>query len=273
MTFQPRSTQRGQSTAEFVAAMALFLPLAMGIIYAGKYADIKHQAVQASRYAALERAMDPNRMESDQIVQNETVARFFPDAGKHNIGLEDQATAATAGDENPNWNQLNGDPMIGKYADITVAINGKSLDSTFLAPIDASASTQFKKLSSGTGIEADVEVPIANIAHFLPLSNINIKVGATTVMAGDPWNAGGASNVNDHIGIAAVPAKAYTADPLFGPLQTLLQDLLYQPLSGTDGPQFGCVKPDVVPQGVAPNASYNTNADPNAAGVNQCYSN
>jgi hypothetical protein len=217
-------------------------------------------------------------MQTDTGIRDETVARFFPDASQHPIGLNDKDTAATTGDENPVWAQLNGDPMISSYGGITVAINAKSMDSTLLKPLEAVSTTAFKRLNNGTGIEADVEVPIANIAHFAPLANINIKVGATTVMAGDPWNAGGAADVNAHMGLLAVPAKAYTADPIFGPLQTILNTLFYQPLSGTDGPQFGCVKPDIVPQNVAPgaynNGKYDSNADPTVAGTdNTCYSN
>ena len=54
-------TQRGQAMSEFIAAMALFVPLVLGVIYIGKYSDIKHQAIQASRYAAMERALDQER--------------------------------------------------------------------------------------------------------------------------------------------------------------------------------------------------------------------
>src|SRR5262245_24100839 len=94
--------QRGQAMSEFIAAMALFIPLVFGVIYIGKYADIKHQAIQASRYAAMQRALDPRRNRSDAAIQNETVARFFRDGGRHGIARDDKATGPTAGDLNPN---------------------------------------------------------------------------------------------------------------------------------------------------------------------------
>ena len=50
---------RGQATTEFVVALAALVPLFIGIAYAGRYMDIHHAAVQASRYASFQRVMQP----------------------------------------------------------------------------------------------------------------------------------------------------------------------------------------------------------------------
>lgn len=258
MQGMPKNHQRGQATSEFVAAMALFIPLVLGIIYIGKFSDIKHQAIQASRYAALERALDPRRSENDTTVENETVARFFRDGGTHNIGLDDQAQGATAGDENPNWSQITGDPLIAQYSDISVKFGQKGSLST---PADAVAG-RFKGLGAGSGIEADVEVPVVNVMHFAPLSNLNLKIGATTVMAGDPWNGDGAADVAGHQSQLSVPAK----QPEFQVLKDLVLAPFVAAFIDTPPPQFGCVKPEIVPntQGGlgAPGAQYNPLNDP-----------
>jgi len=255
MTFQ-----RGQAMSEFVVAMTfLFVPLFMGVIYIGKYSDIKHQAIQASRYAAMERALDPQDHESDAVIGNETVARFFRDDAQHSIGLEEQATEATAGDENPMWGQLNGEPMLAKYSDVSVTFNASkdhSIDSVLLATVDAST-TAFNRLNKGYGVEADVEVPVVNIAHFAPLANINIKVGASTVIAGDAWSGGGAQDVGGRFTALAVPARAIS---LVNKIPGI--DLLFQLLAGTPAPKLGCVKPEVVPAATAPGAKYNPQDDP-----------
>ncbi|HZO20868.1 MAG TPA: hypothetical protein VFB37_00100 [Steroidobacteraceae bacterium] len=246
--------------SEFVAAMALFIPLVLGIIYIGKFSDIRHQAIQASRYAAMERALDPRKSESDTIVQNETVARFFRDGGAHNIAKDEQAQGSTATDENPNWSQITGDPLIAQYSDISVKLGQKGSLST---PADSAAGL-FKGLGSGSGVEADVEVPVVNVTHFAPLANINLKIGATTVMAGDPWNGDGAADVASHQSDESVPGKT-------APFQ-LLKDVLtpfVEALIDTPPPQFGCVKPEVVPKtgGLgAPGAVYNPLHDPGDAG-------
>jgi hypothetical protein len=259
MTSKPKRRQRGQAMSEFVAAMALMLPLVLGVIYVGKYADIKHQAIQASRYAAMERALDPHGHEADVDIQNETVARFFRDNGKFGtIKFQDKAGGATASDENPLWSQVNTKPMLGNFADVTVSLgapaNPKSLNGLATPLVTAASKTLFTGLPSGGAVEADVEVPVVNIAHFKPLKNINLKIGATTVIAGDPWNAGGAQSVADHYPkrpIAAVPARA-------GGFLSKLPgaNLIFQWLADAPPPTIGCLKPDVVPASVATGANY-----------------
>jgi hypothetical protein len=247
--------QRGQATSEFIAAMLLFAPLVLGVIYLGKYADIKHQAIQASRYAAFERALDPSTSnENPAMLAEETKARFFADGSRSNgkIGFQDTTSGlSTSGTLNPVWSALNATPMIAQYSDVSVNVTQGSINSGLLSATDTVAQTMFH-LNAGGQAQANVEVSLANIAHFAPLSNINLKVGATTVVAGDTWNADGATDVGNHFTIVAVPGRSLSF------LNTALSPL-YQLLSGTNGPQFGCVKPDVVPNSTAPGANFSPN--------------
>ena len=267
MTIKSMRSQRGQATSEFVAAMTfLFIPLFMGVVYIGKYGDIKHQAIQASRYAAMERALDPQAHESDTVVGNETVARFFRDGSKAAIGLNDQATESTA-DENPVWSQMDGNPMLAKYSDVTVTLSDASVDSVTLKPIDADVGggvAQFSGLKGGFGFKADVKVPVplVNIAQFAPLPNVNVTIDAATVIAGDPWNAGGAANVASHFTDTSIPGKLASVANKIPGLDTVLSWF-----AGA-APVWGCVKPDVVPDATAPGAKY----DPTKAtgADNQC---
>jgi hypothetical protein len=251
-----RTSQRGQAMSEFVAAMAVFLPLIMGVVYIGKYGDIKHQAIQASRYAAMERALDPQGHESASVVENETVARFFRDEGQHAIGLDDEATGATATDENPNWNQLgSGGAMLGSYSDVSVTVTSAS-NSTLL-PMDKVAEAGFNRLSGNFSVAADVKVPLVNIASFAPLANINLTIEAKTVVAGDAWNGGGAADVGGRFTALSVPGRAISIIDKIPGVNTL-----FKWLSGTPAPQMGCVKPDVVPAADANGAKYNPSDDP-----------
>jgi hypothetical protein len=274
MRTSPMKSQRGQAMTEFVAAMAMFIPLILGVIYAFKYSDIKHQAIQASRYAAMERALDPHNQQTDIAIRDETVSRFFRDGGPHPIVANDKPPASTSGDDNPNWGQLNGDSMLGKdYSQITVKLSPKSLDATLLKPLDLylgipAPLNPFNGLKTGFGTEADVEVPVANVAGLPWLSN-NLRIGATTVIAGDPWNAGGATDVAAHFGAGSIPGKLLDfVNQIPG------SDLLFKWLAGVPrAPILGCVKPDVVPDTVAPGAVYNSQDDPkNPSNPNdQCY--
>ena len=259
--------QRGQATSEFIAAMALFVPLLFGIVYIGKFGDVKHQAIQASRYLALQRALHPHGLDGNAALGDKTVARFFRDGGKYKIGQNEPATAATAGDTNPNWYDITGKPVINSYGAITANFGSAP---SYIAPAVAglNASTlPFDKLPASPGFTAQVEVPIANIAHFAPLNNANLKIAGKTVMAGDPWNASGAEDVADHLTHGAVPAK------LGGILQKVKKipgiDTLFQLLAGAPAPDFGCVKADVVPGDVAQGAKYSP-GDPQNSN-DQCF--
>jgi hypothetical protein len=263
--------QHGQAIGEFIAAMTLFVPLALSVIYIGKYADIKHEAIQASRFAAFERALDPSSAhENATVLTEETRARFFTDGSRNSgrIGYQDStASLKTAGTLNPLWSQVNNTPLLSRYSDVSVSVTQSQVASAFFARIQDATSLMFKLNGNGQ-VQANVEVPVANVAHFAPLANINLKIGATTVIAGDSWNAGGTADAANHFTILSVPDRLFSSNPqpgsgwfskVLGWLSKFggwLYRSFFQMLSGTDGPQLGCVRPDVVPTYAAPDARY-----------------
>jgi hypothetical protein len=252
--------QRGQASTEFIAAMALFVPLFFGIVYVGKFADMKHQAIQASRYAAFERALDPSStQESAAVLQEETRARFFTDGARNQgkIGFEDSTqNLASNGTTNPFWNEVNGTPLLQSYDDpttgITVDVASNSMDVGAFAPINEGNQVFFSNLNTNGKIQADVKVPIANIAH-LPaiLNNLNLVVAARTVVAGDAWNGNGPQDVANHQTIVSDPGRN---NPVLQTLQATLAPLAE--VFADSQPKFGCDRPDVVPDRTAPGASY-----------------
>jgi len=251
--------------SEFVAAMALFLPLLVGLIYIGKYSDIKHQTIQASRYAAFERALDPSKAhEPDAVLQEETRARFFMDESRNQGALvsttNNQPTAATL---NPLWGQLNGAPMLDNYSNVAVSFAAEQpVDDATLAPVDA-ANTLLFGLNRNGQFQANVEVSPPNIASFNPLSAVNLKIAARTVVVGNAWNAGGAASVASRLH-GGVPGSMPIRPG--GPVSAIISTILdvsntilqpfYEALAGDTGPQLGCIRPDVVPANTAPGARY-----------------
>jgi hypothetical protein len=153
------------------------------------------------------------------------------------------------------WSQLNGAPMITNYADVSVQVTQGPINSGWrLSAIDTDGTKLFNLNGNGQ-IQANVAVSPANIAHFQPLSHIDLRIGATTVVAGDAWNAGGPQNVASHFtpqdSLLSFPGR-YALRPLgwvLWPLDHLFSD---------SSPQFGCLRPDVVPASrTTPLASYN----------------
>lgn len=257
--------QRGQAMSEFLAAMALFLPLLFGLMYIGKYSDIKHQTIQASRYAAFERALDPSKAhEPDTVLQEETRARFFMDESRNQGALVSTTNnQATAGTLNPLWSQVNGAPMLDNYSNVAVSFGAEqNVDDVALAPVDA-ANTLLFGLSSNGQFQANVEVSPPNIASFGPLSAVNLKIAASTVVVGDAWNADGAANVASRLtggtpgSMPMRPGGLLSAigSTLLNISNTVLQPF-YQAFAGDNGPQLGCIRPDVVPDPTAPGAKY-----------------
>jgi hypothetical protein len=222
---------------EFVVAMIAMVPLLLGVMYVYRYNDIKHQTVQASRYAALAQNLDPQ----DTGIGDETRARFFRDDGQHPIGHDDKATGSPALDENPNWMENDGEALLGSsYSDIQVSSSNAGISSGKILVAEAAASPEFG-LKDNFGEKTEVEVPVSNVASFAPLANVNLKIGATTVMAGDAWSGGGSDEINSAMTVGAVPAKAlkWFDNSVFNTLFNLFTD--------SPAPKFGEVDADVVP--------------------------
>src|SRR5262245_30461253 len=86
MNSPPRNLQHGKAMTAFViVTMSVLLPLFFGVLYLGKLSDLKHGAIQASRFAAFQRAMG-NADERNDLIYEETRARFFVDPQQLNNG-------------------------------------------------------------------------------------------------------------------------------------------------------------------------------------------
>lgn len=238
-----RRRQRGQAMSELIAACALLLPLLLAIIYIGKYADVKSAAIQASRYAAFERALDPAAAHKPApVLVEEARARFFTNGARAGgkIGFQD-STAALGADEwqVPLWRTVSGKRLLDKYGDVSVAIDDKALGGKLTSVYDQAG--KLYKLNKRGLYYANVEVPLVNVAHFEPLKAIDLKLGATTALLGDSWSAGSSDHVKQRLDKSpAIPASFVPAIPGIDWLFTILTD--------SKGPQFGCVSPDVVPK-------------------------
>jgi hypothetical protein len=233
-----RESQTGQAMTEFVVAMIAMVPLLLGVMYLYRYNDVKHQTIQASRYAALAQNLDPQYAG----IGDETRARFFRDDAQHPIGHDDKATGSPALDENPNWMENDGEALLGSsYADIKVSSSDAGISSGKIAVVEGAAPPEFK-LNDNFGEKTEVEVPLSNVASFAPLASINIKIGATTVMAGDAWSGGGSDEINSAMTVGAVPAKTlkWFDNSVFNTLFKLFTD--------SPAPKFGEVDTDVVPK-------------------------
>lgn len=230
----------GQSTVEFIVACLVMIPLFFGIYYFARYSDIKSSAIQASRYAAFERAWDPtSNIKSDNVLREEVRARFFTKTEK--ISYQD----STAGSATPVplWGDVNGTKLIANYTDISTNVGsvGNLPAGAVGAVIDGLNNVYFKIPNSGI-IKSQIDVPLVNIAHFEPLKSINITLPAATAIGSGSWNAGGAKGADSVCdrALTAVPSRFFDAGSIVSFAMGLFEESELK---------FGIMLPDYVPPG------------------------
>jgi hypothetical protein len=236
--------QRGQATTEFLVALLALVPVFIGVVYAGRYADLQQTATQASRYVAFERALQPDGAKlSDAKLLDQTRARFFvrPDHfDKKGAVRSDDSVAKLKKDEGlpAMWRDLSHGALLEGYDKVTLGWGGAPLGNGKAASaLDAGAKLYGK---SWTGMKtANLEIALVNRMDQASAEPKPLKIGATTAAAADAWNAGGATDVVKSIE-KVVPSSMVpeAATDLLGMFLWLFE---------TSSPQFGCIDPNIVP--------------------------
>lgn len=244
------SSVQGQATVEFLVALLAMAPFFFGMYYFARYADVKHSAIQASRYAAFERAADPaQHAKTAAQLAEETRARFFVpmsvDGGKIRY-LQSTISLNPDSDRVPLWSDATYKPLLTNYHDIGISeINTGSLNTGIVGKLQDIAAPAFG-LPSGGVVRAEVTVPLQNIAHFDVLQNINIGLPGATAIGTGSWNASGAKQGTQTV----CEAVSRTVIAQFKPVELLAKglDLLMSPFE-QHTPDFGRILPDYVPPG------------------------
>jgi hypothetical protein len=237
----PKSrSNSGQAIVEFLVSCLVLIPIFMGMVYIAKYQDVKHSAIQASRYAAIEYATNTKKKPAE--IQQETKVRFFAQQENRNSGhlsATDKSYVLNKNtDQVPFWRDLAGKPLITDFSNVTVSAphtyNSGGSEKIF----DDIGKVAFK-LDKTDLKGADVEVALANIKHYQPFSNINLKVGATTVYSGNAWNANGNDDVKKHMDLGGAISVLSSASSVI--------DFVVDLFEASGGPKLGCINPNVVP--------------------------
>jgi len=259
----------GQATVEFLVALLVMVPMFFGVFYFARYSDVKHSAIQASRYVAFERTLDPNYRAKTRVqLAEETRARFFTPVSRNSSGeiTYHQTTAGISADtgRTPLWSDAEYQPMLRRFADVQVSeVNAGALSSG--ATVGALHTTVGKTfgLPAGGVVRGEVTVPLANVAHFDVLNGINIGLPGATAIGSGGWNASGTKSGTDTVCSRVLPAvpSSYLSsfmDPL-GWVMGLFE---------SNTPDIGRVLPDYVPPGSVRNG--NANVAYPAQNGNQC---
>lgn len=233
-------SQRGQSMAEFLVALAVLLPLFLGISYLGRYGDLNQTATQASRYAAMQKAMHPGL--SEDLIKDQMRARFFLQGSHLNGGKlrsdDSVKSIKDAKGQTSLWLDLSGQPLLEKPEDVSLRFTDASMGSK--GPLSAAkAMAKSAGKSYPSGAVAQVEVSLVNR---LPLAETmkaeHFTLAAATAAGGNALGSSGSKATRD----AAATIVPLSKMP--GMMSSFIEKAMS--LFEKEGPVLGCIKPDPI---------------------------
>ena len=206
--------QRGQALTEFIALCIALVPLFLLFPLIGKYQDIAHSVLAASRYVAFDMLTRYNDPKPQAQLEQEVRRRFFS-ATALPIKSNDSA-GNVAIDQNPLWRDPVNKPLIANFNDIQVSTHWTASSNWANGSFNTAAS--WLDLSDRGIYTATITVPIANLPAGLrfyePFDKLNLRVQRHTSIVPDTWAAGSAAQVQSKLD-RTLPV------PLSQPLQAL----------------------------------------------------
>lgn len=235
--------QRGQSMSELLISMAALLPIFLAITYAARYGDLQQRATQASRYAAFQRAMEPDTGRlSDARLQDQMRARFFLAPLQLNQGRlqSDDSAARITNDagQSPLWRDLGHKALLESPQQVRLSWSSQALGSNGVNSTARALASTMGKHYRNTQV-AQVELTLFNRMDQTRPGAPALRLGAATAAAGDGLGSAGSQATRDTA--ASVVPAAHLPSALKGLLERGVG------LLERRGPELGCIKPDVVP--------------------------
>jgi hypothetical protein len=189
-----RACSHGQALTEFLALSLVLVPLFLLAPVLGKYQDISHTTLLASRYAAF-----------DAVVRNDGSTGYKPtsqladEVRRRVLGAADAPikTGDVAGDfrahQNLLWRTPNDKPLIEKFADHVRLTRDAPVRSVDAAPFEP---TRELLGLAATGIHtANVALQLAKLTDvggfFQPFDKLDLAMTRSTSVVVDYWSARG----------------------------------------------------------------------------------
>lgn len=230
----------GQSLTEFAVVLVVLVPLLLMVPLLGKYSDMNQAALEASRYVAWEKTVDPGK--SDAKLADEVRLRYFGESKKA-VKSSDVPQESDA-DRNAFWVTHAGSRLLDTFQDVTVKTAHSTPSS--VAGVLSQAGSWFE-LSSDNLYRADIGVKVADVPDLKPLDNIKLNIARYNVILADAWDAGSPANEETRVKHPlAVPTNALD-EGVLGAVTAVLNagGSVLEP--AFKDLEFGYVKPDVVP--------------------------
>lgn len=193
------SPQRGQALTEFLVASLVIVPLFLLIPMIGKYQDIAHSTMMASRYVAFDAIMRNDRVNGwkpEAQLAQEVRRRFFSNS-RASIKTGDEAGNFKS-HRNGMWTDAFGNPLLRNFEeDVRVSYgpgNALSHANGFSASRDGDPFLLMDRFSlSRRGLYAgNVTVTVANLPNGLriiePFDRLDLVISRSTSVLLDTWS-------------------------------------------------------------------------------------
>jgi hypothetical protein len=250
----PYRRERGQATVEFIVGAMVLVPLFIGMVIVARYLDIKSTTVQASRYAAFERATNLGRP-TDAEIERKMRARLFTISDAPVQSNDGLGNGDAWRNENMNWRDHSRTPdrLIARPSDVTLRTTEANVPGAAGAGVQSVVGA-LDSIGSVTGSRFDVNrrayytstvsVRLANLTSLpAPLNNLNLTLTDRTTVLGDVWHSSGPTNVAQRTG-AMVPSRLFTPiNSVLRPVRSALS--IFEP--AFDQLCLGQIDPEIVP--------------------------
>jgi hypothetical protein len=191
--------QQGQALTEFIVVALALVPLFLLMPLIGKYQDIAHSTLAASRYVAFDQLTRYQNPKPQAQLEQEVQRRFFS-ATALPIKSNDAAGDVRV-DQNPLWRDPTNRPLIAKFSDIQVSPSWAAQTGSPDA-LNKSANL-LVNLPERDIYTATITVPLINLPEGLrfyePFDKLNLRVKRHTSVVADPWSASSPAAVQAQI--------------------------------------------------------------------------
>lgn len=229
--------QAGQALVECLLVLLALLPLWWLLPMLGKYQQVSHATLMASRYAAFDAGWFPvdgdgaGKTLADRT--HEASTRFLADP------WQPIRTSSAGAAPHPAWRTPDGRPLVMPAQGIGLRIEQQPLAlPLLLGPAGARAGAAAMGLPSPVLTQATLSIPLQNLSPglslFEPFDRLDLAVQAHTALMHGAWTARSPAAV-EHTITPLTPLRAVAAS---GMAQTLATALPWFELDGVSAPQW-----------------------------------
>lgn len=256
-----RRAQEGQALTEFLVACLALVPLFVLVPMIGKYQDVSHNTLMASRYVAFEatnRYPGVNSWKPEAQLASEVRRRFFSNS-EAPIKYDD-ASGDFSANRNLMWSDGFGNPLIAQISRDVVVTFGPARSAAhanaFSSSSDGDPFWRPDRFQLGrNGIyTANISVAMANLPNGLrfvgQFNDLNLVITRSSSLIIDPWFSSSPADAQQHLTNTAInPGRTLsTLSALVDPAVLALDGRLVG-LGSIRGPRLGQLDywQDVVP--------------------------